>query len=204
VAGGLLETVLDGFFDGEAFHDTPRDGTDAALSAVRRPQDPADNAYPSGWSAACGALLSYAALTGSEPHRAAAEAGLAVAAATGPRVPRGFGWALAVAEALADGPREIAVVGGDDDARRALHAVALAATAPGAVVSVGVPDAEGLPLLAERPLLDGRPTAYVCRSFVCQAPVTAPEALAAQVGARVEVSRERTASSTSGLAGDSE
>jgi uncharacterized protein YyaL (SSP411 family) len=174
------------------------------MSAVRRPQDPADNAYPSGWSAACGALLSYAALTGSERHRAAAEAGLAVAAATGPRVPRAFGWALAVAEALADGPREIAVVGGDDDARRALHAVALAATAPGAAVSAGVPDAEGLPLLVERPLLDGRPTAYVCRSFVCQAPVTAPEALAAQVGARIEVSLERTATATSGPAADSE
>src|SRR3954468_3340081 len=205
VAGDLLDTVLDGFFDGETFHDTPQDGTDAAPAAVRRPQDPADNAYPSGWSAACGALLSYAALTGSERHRAAAEAGLAVAAATGPRIPRAFGWALAVAEALADGPREIAIVGGDDDdARRALHAVALAATAPGAVVSVGVPDAENLPLLAERPLLDGRPTAYVCRSFVCQAPVTTPEALADQVGARIEVSRERTSTVASGLAADSE
>src|SRR3954451_10779221 len=143
VAGDLLETVLAGFFDGETFYDTPDEGTDAPLAAVRRPQDPADNAYPSGWSAACGALLSYAALTGSERSRAAAEVGLSVAAARGPRMPRAFGWALAVAEALADGPREIAVVGGDDDdARRALHAVALAATAPGAVVSVGVPDAE--------------------------------------------------------------
>jgi uncharacterized protein len=203
VAGDLLDTVLAGFFDGEAFYDTPQDGTDAALAAVRRPQDPADNAYPSGWSAACGALLSYAALTGSQRHRAAAEAGLAVAAATGPRVPRAFGWALAVAEAHVDGPREIAVVGEDDDRRRALHAVALAATAPGAVVSVGVPDAEGVPLLADRPLLGGTSTGYVCRSFVCQAPVTAPEDLAGQVGAQI-VSLQRTPEGSSGLAGDSE
>ncbi|HYJ74308.1 MAG TPA: thioredoxin domain-containing protein [Kineosporiaceae bacterium] len=203
VAGDLLDTVLTGFFDGEAFHDTPQDGTDAALAAVRRPQDPADNAYPSGWSAACGALLSYAALTGSERHRAAAEAGLAVAAATGPRIPRAFGWALAVAEALADGPREIAVAGPDDDERRDdLHAVALAATAPGAVVSVGVPDAAGVPLLADRPLRDGAPTAYVCRSFVCQAPVTAPSALAGQVGAVVRP--KRTAVPTPGDIGESE
>src|SRR3954453_2689405 len=103
IAGGLLDTVLDGFFDGDTFYDTPADATDAPLAAVRRPQDPADNAYPSGWSAACGALLSFAALTGAERHRAAAEAGLAVAAATGARVPRAFGWALAVAEALARG-----------------------------------------------------------------------------------------------------
>jgi len=217
IAGDLLDTVLAGFFDGEAFHDTPQDGTDAALAAVRRPQDPADNAYPSGWSAACGALLSYAALTGSERHRAAAEAGLAVAAATGPRIPRAFGWALAVAEALADGPREIAVAGAaDDDRRAALHAVALAATAPGAVVSVGVPNADGVPLLADRPLREGAATAYVCRSFVCQAPVTAPDALAQQVGAwaadppvavdlaKADVRRQRTGTGGSGLTTDSE
>jgi uncharacterized protein len=203
VGGALLDTVLSVFFDGSSFYDTPEDATDAALAAVRRPQDPADNAYPSGWSAACGALLSYAALTGSERHRAAAEAGLAVAAATGPRIPRAFGWALAVGEALADGPREIAVVGADGDAgRRSLHRVALAAAAPGAVVSVGAPDADGVPLLAGRPLLGGRPAAYVCRSFVCRAPVAAPEELAAQVGARV--SPERTPAPTSGSSAVSE
>jgi uncharacterized protein len=191
VAGRLLDTVLDHFAevapDGSVtFYDTPDDSTDAALVAVRRPQDPADNAYPSGWSAACGALLSYAALTGSERARAAAEGGLAVAAAGGARVPRAFGWALTVAEALADGPREVAIAGPHADRRRdALRVVALAGVAPGMVVSVGEPDAEGVPLLAGRPLVAGQPAAYVCRRFVCQAPVTSPEALAAQVGAIV-------------------
>jgi uncharacterized protein YyaL (SSP411 family) len=198
VAGGLLEEVLAHFADGAGgFNDTPDDGTDAALTAVRRPQDPTDNAYPSGWSAACGALLSYAALTGSERHRAAAEQGLAVAAASGARVPRAFGWALAVAEAAADGPREVAVVGPDGDRRRdVLHGVALAGVAPGLVVSVGQPDDPAVPLLAGRPLLGGSPTAYVCRSFVCQAPVTEPAALAVQVGATL--SPERTPERDSG------
>ncbi|HVN10841.1 MAG TPA: hypothetical protein VMT69_02020, partial [Kineosporiaceae bacterium] len=188
-AGSLLAIVLEHFADvgvdgSWTYYDTPDDGTDAALVVVRRPQDPADNAYPSGWSAACGALLSYAGLTGSQRHRAAAEGGLAVAARTGGRVPRAFGWALAVAEALADGPREVAVTGPDADGRRrALHAVALAGTAPGMVISVGEPDADGIPLLEHRPSVRGRPTAYVCRRFVCQAPVTTPEALAEQVGA---------------------
>jgi hypothetical protein len=197
VAGGLLDTVLAHFRDGEGgFHDTPDDGTDAALAAVRRPQDPTDNAYPSGWSAACGALLSYAAYTGSEEHREAAGQGLAVAAASGARVPRAFGWALAVAEAWADGPREVAVVGPDGDVRRDdLHVTALAGVAPGAVVAVGRPGDGDVPLLADRPLVRGAPAAYVCRHFACQAPVTESPALAAQLGARL--SRGRTSAAPS-------
>ena len=37
----------------------------------------------------------------------------------------------------------------------------------------------GVPLLADRPLVGGRPTAYVCRHFVCEAPTTDPATLAA-------------------------
>jgi uncharacterized protein YyaL (SSP411 family) len=38
-----------------------------------------------------------------------------------------------------------------------------------------------VPLLADRTALGGRATAYVCEHFVCQLPVTEPEALAAQL-----------------------
>ena len=40
----------------------------------------------------------------------------------------------------------------------------------------------GLPLLEGRTMTDGRPTAYVCESHTCSAPVTDPCALAAQLG----------------------
>ena len=38
-----------------------------------------------------------------------------------------------------------------------------------------------LPLLRDRRMVDGRPTAYVCQNFACRLPVTDPEALAAQL-----------------------
>ncbi|MDI9831517.1 thioredoxin domain-containing protein [Streptomyces sp. KAU_LT] len=173
-AGFLLDHVLARFVDEEsgALFDTAAD----AERLIRRPQDPTDNAVPSGWSAAAGALLGYAAHTGSEPHRRAAERALGVVKALGPRVPRFIGWGLAVAEALLDGPREVAVVGPSlsDEATRALHRTALLGTAPGAVVAVGVAESDEFPLLAGRPLQQGAPAAYVCRDFTCDAPTTDP------------------------------
>ncbi|MEU3343801.1 thioredoxin domain-containing protein [Streptomyces sp. NPDC006700] len=181
-AGLLLGHVLTRFTDPEsgALYDTAVD----AEQLIRRPQDPTDNATPSGWSAAAGALLGYAAHTGSEAHRTAAERALGVVGALGPRVPRFIGWGLAVAEALLDGPREVAVVGPslDDAAARALHRTALLGTAPGTVVAYGTPDSEEFPLLADRPLVHGEPAAYVCRDFTCDAPTTDPDRLRTALG----------------------
>jgi len=187
-AGGLLDTVLAHFGDDDGgFYDTADDVVDTALSAMRRPQDPTDNATPSGWSAAAGALLGYAAVTGSAEHRAAAEDALAVVTRLAGHA-RFAGWGLAVAEALADGPREVAVVGlPHDPGTAALHRAALLGTAPGAVVVMGEPGTVGIPLLDDRPLVGGLPAAYVCRHFVCDAPTTDPAALAATLGARMQV-----------------
>ena len=172
-AGDLLDVVRAEFITPDGVHDTPAGATDAALAAVLRPGDPTDNAYPSGTSAAAGALLSYAALTGADRYREAAEIALAAAGAVAGRAPQAFGWALAVAEALLDGPREVAVVGRDDDPGRArLHAAALVATAPGLVISVGAANTPGVPLLAGRELIDSEATAYVCRNFACALPTT--------------------------------
>ncbi|MFF4587039.1 thioredoxin domain-containing protein [Streptomyces sp. NPDC001388] len=176
-AGFLLDHVLARFADpgSGVLYDTAAD----AERLIRRPQDPTDNAVPSGWTAAAGALLGYAAHTGSEPHRAAAEKALGVVKALGPRVPRFIGWGLAVAEALLDGPREVAVVAAefDEPAARTLLRTALLGTTPGAVVAFGTAGSDEFPLLADRPLSDGEPTAYVCRNFTCDAPTTDPERL---------------------------
>ncbi len=166
-AGELLEFALAHFGDGAGgFYDTGAD----AEQLVRRPKDPADNAAPSGSSALANALVTYSALTGSLEHRGAAEAALAVVGGLGARQPRFLGWGLAAAEALVSGPVQLAVVG--EPGGGALTAAAWRHRPPGAVVVSAEPDATGVPLLADRPLVQGEPAAYVCRGMVCDLPVT--------------------------------
>ena len=180
LAGRLLDTALEAFGDGAGgFYDTAADGE----ALIFRPADAADNATPSGTFAMAGALLSYAALTGSARHRAAAEAALGVLPAIAARYPRAAGAGLAVAEAWLAGPAEIAVVGYEDDERtRVLHQAALLAAPPGAVLALGDGDQETVPLLVGRRQVGGGPAAYVCREFTCQAPVTTPEQLRELLG----------------------
>ena len=176
LAGDLLETALTRFADDRSgFYDTADDGE----ALIYRPGDPADGPTPSGTFAVAGALLSYAALTGSARHREAAVGALGVLGAIASRYPRAAGAGLAVAEAVLAGPAEIAVVGPAGDPRTAaLHAAALAAAPPGAVTALGDGAAGGapgtVPLLVGRALVAGGPAVYVCRDFACRMPVTDP------------------------------
>jgi len=163
-AHALLEVVLTQFPDGSGgLFDTAAD----APQLVRRPQDPTDGPAPSGAAAAAGALLSYAALTGSDRHRRAAEECLATLAPLFGRHARFAGWACAVGEALIAGPAEVVVLDRPD-----LLDVARLATSPGAVLAVNGPLAEGRPPGA----------AYVCRSMVCEAPTVDAARLREQLG----------------------
>jgi uncharacterized protein YyaL (SSP411 family) len=179
VAGDLLDACIAHFSDGAGgFYDT----ADDAEVLVRRPQSATDDATPSGQSALAQALLTYAALTGSTNHRAAAEAALGVTRVLGGRYPRAAGWGLATASALLAGPAEVAIVGaGAGDSSAALARAARMSTSPGLVVAVqSSPDAEPwAPLLRDRGLVAGEPAAYVCRQFVCLRPVTTVEDLVA-------------------------
>jgi uncharacterized protein YyaL (SSP411 family) len=96
------------------------------------------------------------------------------------RHPLGFGHALQALDFALARVREVAIVGAGDGASALLavvrgrfdpHLVYAAATEP---VGAGGTVA----LLADRPLIDGHATAYVCEGFVCRAPVTDPDALA--------------------------
>lgn len=188
-ASALLDTVLARFrAPGHGFRATADDQTDPVVDRLAGAPDVADGPSPNAGAAAAGALLTRAALTGSATDRQVAELALADPLSIAHRHPRAVGWALAVAEAVLDGPREVAVVGrADDPGRVALVRTAARATAPGLVLAQGDPDeAAGSPdavgLLRDRPLVGGRAAAYVCRGFVCDRPTTDPAELRASLG----------------------
>jgi uncharacterized protein YyaL (SSP411 family) len=172
LARQLLDVALARFGNGAGgFHDT----ADDAEKLVARPADPTDNATPSGASAICAALVTYAALTGETSYREAADVALATLGPLIEGYPRFAGYAATVAEAALTGPYEIAVA--TPDPADPLVEAALRYAPGGSVIVVGAPDQPGVPLLADRPLTEGAATAYVCRGFVCERPVTTPDDL---------------------------
>ncbi|HLU46218.1 MAG TPA: thioredoxin domain-containing protein [Natronosporangium sp.] len=193
LAGELLDSALARFRNGQGgFFDTPDD----AEPLVTRPADPTDNATPSGQSALCAALVTYAALTGETSYREAAATALSTLAPIVASHARFTGYACAVAEALQSGPYEIAVVT-DDPVGDPLVRTARRLAPPGAVVVAGAPDQPGVPLLAGRSRRDGASTAYVCRDFACQQPVTTEAELAAQLVGAGEAGGPRVGGSVS-------
>ncbi len=176
-ATALLDEALAHFgADDGGFHDTSDDGE----RLVARPRDPSDNASPSGTSATVHALLAAHALTGEGRWRDAAEAALRTVGTIARRAPRFAGWSSAAAQSLVDGAPEIAVVGPAGPDRDTLER--RARSWPGAVVIVADRDQPGVPLLAGRTAVDGRPAAYVCRNQICAAPVTRPDDLTTGAG----------------------
>ncbi|MGH3438230.1 MAG: thioredoxin domain-containing protein [Sciscionella sp.] len=180
----LLDTALARFAGAEAgsYYDT----SDDAEALVNRPCDPSDNASPSGSSSLAAALLAGSALGGADRasgYRESVELALARAGLLVARAPRFAGYWLAVAEAALAGPLQVAVAGPDGAGRSALLRTAVLRAPGGSVVLAGLPDAAGVPLLADRPALDGAPAAYVCRGYVCDRPVTSTEDLVEAVSA---------------------
>ncbi|GAA5124468.1 thioredoxin domain-containing protein [Pseudonocardia adelaidensis] len=177
-----LDTALAHFADPDqpgSFFDT----ADDAEALLHRPRDVTDNASPCGASALASALLTASVLV-AEPdrYRTAAEAALRSAGVLAEKHPRFAGHWLTAAEAMVRGPLQVAVVGADGDAGRdALLTHARRLAAGGTVVVRGRPDAPGVPLLADRPLVDGGAAAYVCRGFVCDRPATTVEELTASL-----------------------
>ena len=176
----LLEVIMEQFNDGDGgLFDTAAD----AEPLYTRPQDPTDNATPSGLSAAVHALRLTAELTGVDRYAARTDRAAASAGELTRRAPRFAGWLLAdaISQTSDRRPVQVAVVGPDDAARAELVHTAHQLAPAGSVVLAGIPDQPGLALLADRPMINNQPTAYVCRHFVCRLPVTSVDALASQL-----------------------
>ncbi|OZM83822.1 thioredoxin domain-containing protein [Pseudonocardia sp. MH-G8] len=181
-ATGLLDLALDRFADPErpgSFFDT----ADDAEALLHRPREFTDNATPCGASALASALVTASALV-DEPsrYRDAAEAAVRSAGFLAEKHPRFAGHWLTAAAAMARGPLQVAVVGEEGDpAREALLAHTRRLAPGGTVIVAGHPDTPGVPLLADRPLVQEAAAAYVCRGFVCDRPAGTPEELTASL-----------------------
>ncbi|WP_328526745.1 thioredoxin domain-containing protein [Kribbella sp. NBC_00359] len=164
----LLDRTLEQFVADGSYFDTAAD----AEELVWRPQDPTDNASPSGVSLAAEAFTTLASLTGSVRYETAAQQALQASATIADRAPRFAGRALAVAETIAAGPLEIAIAGDSPELRR----TALTEAPWGTAIVAGGPGL-AVPLMAGRDLVDGRAAAYVCQKFTCRLPIVLPEDL---------------------------
>ena len=134
---------------------------------------------------AASVLLRLGALTGEARYREAAERAIGTVTAYVGRYPTGFANWLSAAHLAVEGIDELAIAGDPDDAAtRALAGVASDGFRPNLVLAVAAdPVSSVVPLLADRTLVDGRPTAYLCRDFACRLPVTDPTALLEQLSA---------------------
>jgi hypothetical protein len=175
----LAEQILEHFPDRRygGFFDTPDDHEDL----LYRPKDIQDNATPSGNAMAALVLLKLSLYTGKEKLWDMAQDALSKTASFMARFPTGFAhWLSAAAFALGD-PREVAVAGAlEDVGTRALIGAVNKEFRPNLVLAAGE-DGDVVPLLADRPQVGGKATAYVCRRFICQAPVTDEQSLMEQL-----------------------
>jgi uncharacterized protein YyaL (SSP411 family) len=84
---------------------------------------------------------------------------------------------LAVLDFLQDGPVELALVG-PPAAREALEAAVGSVYLPNRCIAHSQPgEASNLPLLRDKAGADAGPLAYLCRHFMCEAPLRDPESL---------------------------
>jgi hypothetical protein len=179
----LSESMTRWFWGGDddagAFFDTPSDQE----ALITRPRDVTDNATPSGTSLAVELLLRLGDLFGDADMLRRANAMLETIAEPMARFPLAFGHALTAADLAVNSAIEVALVGspGADDFGALERAVA-SRYVPSLVLAGGPPEhANGIALLANREMRQGKATAYVCRSYVCDEPVTDPRPLLEQL-----------------------
>lgn len=177
-ATSMVTTLINHFWDRRmgAFFST----ADYHEELVARPKDLYDNAIPSANSEATEDLLRLYLLT-AEPdyERYAAEAMRPVLEFVG-KAAAAFGRLLCALDFYLSSAAEVALIGDlmAPDMEEMVRA-AWRNYIPNKVVAASqegdTKAAEVVPLLADRPSVKGKATAYVCRNYICMAPTTDPE-----------------------------
>jgi uncharacterized protein YyaL (SSP411 family) len=177
----IADAMIEWFWDDEvgAFFDTARD----AEQLITRPRDVTDNATPSGTSLAIELLLYLAELQQDTDYRRRATFALETLADPMLKFPTAFGHLLGCADMEVFGAVEVALVGDtSSSAFKALERAVATRYVPSLVLAGGHPGSQSMiKLLENRSLVDDRPTAYVCRGYACDRPVTEPDALSDQL-----------------------
>jgi hypothetical protein len=177
----LAKEMMAHFTDANGgFYDTRDDHEELII----RPKDIQDNAIPSGNSLAATALLRLSALEGAGEWRDKAEEMLDQVQDFIKQYPLAFSnWLCAVDFAIS--PQiEVAILGSPqlEETQSLIQAIWSRYRPNIVVASAPFPPRVSSPkLLENRQLQKDRPTAYVCRSFVCNLPVNTPDELLLQL-----------------------
>lgn len=180
-ARSLADAMIRQFWDAEqgGFYFTSEDHE----TLITRTKDFYDNAIPAGNSVAVAVLLRLSLLTGEMRYRELSEQVLKSMKPLMMRAPSAFGHLLCALDFYLASPYEIALVSGPDaaDAKQLVQAV-FRRYLPNRVVAFGKSGApSSVRLLEGRTSLNDKATAYVCRNFYCEAPVTDVAQLEAQL-----------------------
>jgi uncharacterized protein YyaL (SSP411 family) len=180
----LTTTMINEFWDDEdgGFFYTGR----SHETLIVRSKDFFDNATPSGNSVAAEVLLRIGLLTDNADYQRRASSILRLMASTVQRYPSGFGRLLCALDFYVGAPKEIALIGDwDKPETQSLLDEIWSRYLPNKVVATGSPTntraGDVVPLLRERPQIDGKATVYLCEHFVCKNPTTDPNELASQL-----------------------
>ena len=181
----LCQEAIRLFWDeGEsAFYDT---GIDQEKLVVR-PRDVFDNAQPSGCAAITFALLRCAEFTGDQELARYAIQSLRSAVPLMQHAPSAVTWWLRAAQFYVNPVTQVAIIGELNDPRtRELITEVRSGFRPHCILALHDPknpslDVSVLPLFESRTMVGGEPTAYVCRDYVCDLPVTTRAALRQQL-----------------------
>jgi uncharacterized protein YyaL (SSP411 family) len=120
-------------------------------------------------------LLRLAALLDRKDYREKGENVIDSAAGLLKQYASGFGRMLAAVDFYVGPSQEIAITGDPGPFLSILRKQYL----PRTVIAAGTDG--NIALLQNRPMLDGKPTAYICENFACKQPVTDPAAFEQQL-----------------------